>query len=85
MQSGKAKKLKLQNRKIKLNDAILVCNLKKHNHENYIGGATFLEIYKTWELNKKVFLLNPLPNCSFTDELKAMRPQIINGDLTLIK
>ena len=81
----KSSKLKLQNKKVKNNDAILICNFKKHNHENYIGGATFLEMYKAWELNKKIFLLNPLPKCSFTDELNAMTPRIILGDLSKIK
>jgi len=67
------------------NDAVLILNFEKHGKPNYIGGATFLEVYKAWELNKKIFFYNPLPNCSFTDELAAINPTIINGDLNLIK
>jgi len=70
---------------IKPNDAVLILNFEKHGKPNYIGGATFLEVYKAWELNKKIFFYNPLPKCSFTDELKGINPTIINGDLNLIK
>jgi len=66
-------------------DSILVLNFEKKAIPNYIGGATFLEIYKAWELGKKIFFYNPLPNCCFTDELKGMSPVIINRDLTRIK
>lgn len=41
-----------------------------------------MEIVKAWELNKKVFLYNPIPECIFTDELKGMRPVVIGGDLS---
>lgn len=66
-------------------DAILVLNFKKNEIPNYIGGATFLEIYKAWELKKKIFFYNPLPECSFTDELTGMGPIVLNGDLSKIK
>lgn len=66
-------------------DAILVLNFEKKGIPNYIGGATFLEVYKAWELKKKIFFYNPLPNCSFTDELIGVNPKIINGNLELIK
>jgi len=70
---------------IELQDAVLVLNFEKKGVSNYIGGATFLEIYKAWELRKKLFFYNPLPNCSFTDELIGINPVILNGDLSLIK
>ncbi len=66
-------------------DAILVLNFKKNKIPNYIGGATFLEIYMSWQLRKRIFFYNPLPNCSFTDELKGINPIIINGDLELVR
>lgn len=44
-----------------------------------------MEIVKAWELDKKIFFYNPLPKCSFTDELEGINPKIINGDLNLIK
>ena len=70
---------------IKPQDAVLVLNFEKKGIPKYIGGATFLEVYMAWRLNKKIFFYNPLPNCSFTDELKGFNPVILNGDLRLIK
>lgn len=81
----KQKMMKLHEPKIKKNDAILVLNLKKNGIPNYIGGGTFMEIVKAWELNKKIFLLNQIPKCSFTDEIKGINPILIERDLTKIK
>ena len=71
--------------KIKQNEGVLVLNYKKNNQPNYIGGATFMEIMKAWELNKKVYLYNPIPENIFTDELTAINPILINQNLSLIK
>lgn len=76
--------LKLQETKIKNNEAILVLNLEKNNQKNYIGGATFLEIFKAWELNKKIFLYNEIPDNILKDELLGFQPVIINQDLNKI-
>ncbi|MBM3200657.1 hypothetical protein FJZ53_06985 [Candidatus Woesearchaeota archaeon] len=81
----KASMLRLQEEKIKKNDAILVLNFEKNGMKNYIGGATFLEIFKAFELKKKIFLLNPLPDNVFKDELSCMSPVILNGDLSGIE
>jgi hypothetical protein len=81
----KQEMMRLHEPKIKKIDAILVLNLEKKGISNYIGGATFMEIVKAWELNKKIFFWNPIPNCSFTDELTAINPNIIYGDLSKIK
>ena len=81
----KQKMMKLHEPKIKANDAILVLNFEKKGIHNYIGGGTFMEIVKAWELNKKIFLYNPIPNCSFTDEIVGINPKVLNGDLNLIK
>ena len=66
-------------------DAMLVLNLEKKGIANYIGGATFMEVIKAWEYGMKIFFYNPLPNCSFTDELKGMAPMVINGDLEMVR
>jgi len=75
---------KKQSDKVKANDAILVLNFEKEEKSNYIGGATFLEIFKAWELGKKIFLYNPIPDCIFTDELRGMSPVVIDGDLSKV-
>ena len=77
--------MKLHEPKIIANDVILVLNFEKHGIKNYIGGATFMEIIKAWELEKKIFLYNDIPDSIFKDELTAINPVIINGDLSLIK
>lgn len=66
-------------------DAILVLNFEKNGIQNYIGGATFLEIFKAFELGKKIYLYNPIPEGMLTDELIGMSPQIIYGNLTLVQ
>ena len=81
----KAKMIRMQEENVNKNDALLVLNFEKNGQKNYIGGATFLEIAKAFELNKKIFLLNPIPESIFEDELTAMNPTIINGDLSLLK
>jgi len=70
-------------------DAILVVNKKKHRIDNYIGGATFAEIMLAFHYGKKIFFLNPIPKdenfLSIMDELEAVKPTILNGNLDLIK
>jgi len=66
-------------------DAVLVLNFEKNGQKNYIGGATFLEIFKAFELKKKVFLYNPIPCNIFTDEILGINPVVIDGDLERIK
>ena len=70
---------------IESQDAVLILNFEKKGISNYIGGATFLEVYMAWELKKKIFFYNPLPNCSFTDELVGINPVVINGNLELVR
>ncbi len=71
--------------KIKEVDAILVINQDKNGIENYIGGNGLIEIAFAHVLNKKIFLLNPIPKLSYSDEIEAMKPITINSDLGLIK
>lgn len=67
-------------------EAVLVLNLDKYGIKNYIGGNTFLEIGFAHVLNQKIFLLNPIPDIQFyKTEIEAMKPVILNGDLSLIK
>lgn len=66
-------------------DAILVLNFEKNGQLNYVGASAFLELFKAFDLNKKRFMLNPLPEGGYYDELLGMNPTIVNGDLSLIK
>jgi hypothetical protein len=84
-QIWKSEMMKMHEPKVKKNDAILVLNLDKNGVSNYIGGATFMEIVKAWELNKKIFLYNDITDNVFKDELIGINPKIINQDLSKIK
>ena len=81
----KAMMMKRDKKNLESQDAILVLNFEKKGIPNYIGGATFLKVYMAWELGKKIFFYNPLPNCSFVDELIGINPVIINGELRLVR
>lgn len=71
--------------KIKKTDAILVINKDKNNVKNYVGGNSLIEIAFAHVLHKKVFLLNPIPQINYSDEIEAMNPVILNNDLSKIK
>jgi len=66
-------------------DAILVVNMDKNGVKNYIGGNALLEIGFAYILDKKIFLLNDIPKISYKDEIVAMKPIIVKGDLTKIR
>lgn len=70
--------------KIKAADAILVVNKDKNNTKNYIGGNSLIEMAFAHVLNKKIFLLNPVPQMSYSDEIWAMKPVVIGGDLSKV-
>ncbi len=69
---------------IKECDAILVLNFDKKGIRNYIGGNTFLEIGFAYVMDKKIYLLNSIPEVSYKDEILTMQPVVLNGDLSKI-
>lgn len=66
-------------------DAILVLNFEKKGIKGYIGGNVFLEMGFAHVLGKRIFLLNEIPNMLHRDEIKVMRPIILNGGLSKIQ
>lgn len=70
--------------KIRDSDAILVYNQTKKGVENYVGGNTFLEMGFAHVLGKPIFMQFPIPDIGYRDEMEAMSPRVINGDLTAI-
>ena len=88
-QKFKAKMYKQSEDTISEMDAVLVLNLDKEKDgevfKNYIGGATFLEMYDAFRLDKKIYLYNDIPNGMLFDEIEGFGPIIINGDISLIK
>jgi nucleoside 2-deoxyribosyltransferase len=72
--------------KIKKCDALLVVNNSlKNGRKNYISGSSFLEMGFSHALGKKIFLLQDIPDLSYKDEIMAMKPIILNGNLNKIK
>ena len=88
-QKFKAKMFKQSEDTISGMDAILVLNLDKEKDglilENYIGGATFIEMYDAFRLEKKIYLYNDIPKGMLYDEIFGFNPIVINGNLDLIK
>ena len=67
-------------------DAVLVLNLEKNGVKNYIGANTLMEIGFAHVLKQKIFLFNPVPDMPYCrEELEAVHPVVINGDLTKIQ
>lgn len=63
-------------------DAILVVNFDKKGIKGYVGGNSFLEMGFAHILNKKIYLLNQIPEMGYKDEIEAMQPVVLNGDIT---
>ena len=88
-QEFKAKMYKQSEKTISEMDGVLVLNFDKEKddiiYKNYIGGATFLEMYDAFRLGKKIFLYNDIPEGMLYDEIEGFNPIIINGNLDLIK
>ncbi|TSD01810.1 MAG: hypothetical protein Athens071425_330 [Parcubacteria group bacterium Athens0714_25] len=95
VENGEHAKAKIENDYIRWyynaivsSDAVLVVNLEKNGKENYIGGNVLMELGFAYVNNKKIFMYNPYPKkeeCGYLDEIEAVQPIIINGDLSKIK
>ena len=72
-QEFKAKMFRRSVRETKKSDAVLVLNYDKEKNgvinKNYIGGATFLEMYDAFKLKKKIFMMNDIPEGMLYDEI----------------
>ena len=66
-------------------DAVLVLNFEKNGVKNYIGGATFLEMYDAYKAGKKIYLYNDVPEGILKDEIVGFRPILIGGNLGKIQ
>ena len=88
-QQFKARMFKKSEETIAQMDAVLVLNFDKKQNDivlkNYIGGATFLEIYDAFRLGKKIYMYNDIPEGLLYDELQGFAPMVINGDINKIK
>ena len=69
---------------IRQHDAVLIYNHSKNGIENYVGGNTLIKMAFAHILNKRIFMYNPVPDMKYKDEMEAMQPEVLNGDLTSI-
>lgn len=80
----KASMIKHSEDVINQNDAVLVINFDKNGQKNYIGGATFLEMYDAFRLDKKIYMYNDLPDGILKDEVEGFEPILLHQNLDLI-
>lgn len=67
------------------NDAVLIVNSEKNGIKNYIGGNVLIEMGQAYVNGKKIFFLNGMPSgLAYMDEIEAMSPVCLNGDLSAI-
>lgn len=69
-------------------DAVLFVNDTKNGIENYIGGNVLIEMGQAYVNNKRIFFLNGMPTdprLTYLDEIVAMQPICLNGDLGQLK
>jgi len=77
--------LKSHYRHILESDAVLIVNSTKNGIENYIGGNVLMEMGQAHVNDKKIFFLHGMPSgLSYMDEIEAMDPICLEGDLTKI-
>jgi hypothetical protein len=63
-------------------DAVLIVNSTKNGVTNYIGGNALIEMGQAYVNDKKIFLLNDIPQDSpYAAEIVAMDPVCLHGDL----
>lgn len=80
----KGEMFRLSAKKIETVEAVLVLNFEKDGQQNYIGGATFIEMYDAFRLSKKIFLYNDIPQGILYDEILGFSPICISGDLAMV-
>lgn len=72
-------------KKVEWADAVVILNLDKNNIPGYVGPNTLMEMGLAFHLDKPIFLMNPIPQISYFEELIGMKPIVINNNLSDIK
>ncbi len=65
-------------------DAVLIVNTEKNGQKNYIGPNTLIEMAFAHVLDKPIYILHEIPDCSYSDELYAMHPIALHGDIKIL-
>jgi len=72
-------------RKVEWAESIIVANYDKNGIPGYIGPNTLMEMGLAFHFNKKIFLINPIPEISYKEEILGMKPIILDNNLGLIR
>jgi nucleoside 2-deoxyribosyltransferase len=75
----KAEAIRTHFRKIEWSDAIIVVNPKRRDIEGYIGGNTLMEMGLAFHLSKPIYLMYPIPELPYTEEMRGMRPIVLDA------
>ncbi len=75
---------KLYFKEIKKSNAILVLNYAKKGIKGYIGANSLIEMAFAHILDKKIYLLNPIPKMDYQPEIVFAKPIVINKNFDLI-
>lgn len=68
--------------KVEWADAVLITNYDKRGISNYVGANTLIEMGLALYLRKPIYLLNSVPVQDSSEEVRGMRPIVLNGDLS---
>jgi hypothetical protein len=71
--------------KVQWSEAVLIADYDKNGIAGYIGGNTLMEMGLAFHLGKKIFLLRPVPEIAYREEILGLRPIILNGRLEEIR
>lgn len=78
--------IKAHFKKVLAADAILVINYEKNGLKGYIGGNVLMEMTLAFHFKKPIYILNAIDdNLPLKEEVYAMEPVFINGNLLKIK
>ena len=72
-------------KKIQEADAILVINKTKNGIPHHIGGNSLIQMAFAHINDKKIYILHPIPHVAYKDEIEAMKPICIEGDINKIE
>lgn len=64
--------------------SVLICNYDKGDVANYLGSNSFLEMGAAFIYDKPVFLLNGIPDQPNREEILALMPVVLDGDLDVL-
>lgn len=80
----KEEAMRVHFQKVEWCDAVLILNYDKNKILNYVGANTLMEMGLAFYLNKKLFLLNDIPDIDCKEEILGMKPRVIDSDLEKI-